>query len=117
MDSLDEARAARTAQLEKANGFLERLAYFIGSHADAVDGDDRAQLRELSRSIMKRHTDIAAIVASGPAAVMQLSFVELIAALEETAIAGMATLQVLGGRLARNEVWGGPFEEDKVGEE
>jgi hypothetical protein len=92
MDSLDEAR----------------------SHADAVDGDDRVQLRELFQSMMKRHADIAAIIASGPTAVMQLSFAELIATLEETAIAGMATLQILGGRLARNEVWGGPFTEDNA---
>lgn len=112
MDSLDDARATRTAQLEKANYFLERLAYFIGSHSKAVDGDDRVQLRDLSDGVLKRHRQLAAVIASGPNAVMQFSFTELVGVLEEVATAGTCSLQILGGRLARNEGWGGPFEED-----
>jgi hypothetical protein len=42
--NLAEARDTRVQRLRQADRALESLAHFVGQHAYAVDGDDRARL-------------------------------------------------------------------------
>src|SRR5690348_8738666 len=103
MDDLTHARARR---LEDANHWLDILAEMIEKHAEAVDGRDRAELRELSVQTARRRDAIGAVIAAGPEAVRELGAVDVTDILEDIAMAGAVALQILGGRLARNEGWG-----------
>lgn len=114
MATIEDAKEKPLATLTRANYLLERLDHFIRKHATCVGGRNRKELQELSTLVMRRHAEIATVIAGGTSAVEDLNVLQLADILEDIASAGLSALQVLGGFLARNEEpWGGPFEEDE----
>jgi hypothetical protein len=109
MDSIDDARDARATRLRDAQHSVQLLLDFVGKHAEAVDGLDREQLSEIRESLRTWDSWLAGVAADGAASV---SVPRLTDALVAVAEAGYQSLQILGGRLARNEPWGGPFDDD-----
>ncbi len=104
------AVAPKTTKAEPALELFSALAMFgdlIQQHAEAVDGRDRRELIEMAQSLDGWRARVTC-----DAAAATLSAEEWKQLATALAIAGMVTLQTLGGRLARNEGWGGPFAED-----
>lgn len=109
MDSIDDARDARANRLRAAQQSVQLLIKFVGMHARDVDGRDREELSEIVGQLGTWDEWLAGATADGAASA---NVPRLIDAITAVADAGYQTLQILGGRLARNEPWGGPFTED-----
>lgn len=111
MESLDQARSDRAQRIRDAQQSVELLAKFVRMHADAVDGLDRSQLHEIGDGLDTWRALLSAAGADGASA-SAIAPGRLIDAVEAVAAAGRQALQILGGRLARPEPWGGPFPDD-----
>ena len=87
---------------------IDGLLEMLRQHADAVDGRDRKQLVDEAarlnywRGWLDARADESAMRQE-----------ELVTLVEVVASAGCVALQVLGGRLARNEPWGEPGDVDE----
>jgi hypothetical protein len=112
MDDLAEARDTRVQRLRQADRALEDLAHFVGQHAEAVDGDDRARLVRIGEELNESRQRLVAAAAS-PATAATFASSQLFDVLEATAGAATEALQVLGARLARPEPWGEPSDGDE----
>ena len=87
---------------------MDNFKALIQQHAEAVDGSDRRALQEMAQSLNRGLARVGADASDA----LTLSAEEWQRLATDLAMAGMVTLQTLGGRLARNECWGGPFAED-----
>jgi len=114
MHPVDDLKRLRVERLTETNRCIGVLCEMIAKHAGAVDGRDRTELRALSVDAARQRDAINAVLAAGPDAVMTLGSVELTDMLREVATAGAVALQILGGRLARREIWGGPFDGEMI---